>query len=148
MPPGRVIRGPIPGRVLPCPFFTVSLSQLSIKFGINFNDVNRAVLRAVNSGAARRDGLTVDSTSARRTSSPSSPGAPDVLEQGGAPRILLTSQDGVHIGSAVGDDHCVVLRYAFGGGVSILEGWASIVDRTREVMAHDLGHVHFCQCFS
>lgn len=69
-------------------------------------------------------------------------------------RVFLTSQEGVHVSGdqARGgmDEECVVLRYAVGGsgGVSLADAWPLLVERARGVMQAELGHVHFCNCFS
>lgn len=67
-----------------------------------------------------------------------------------APRIFLTCQEGVRVREERGthEDDCVVLRYAVGGKVLLSETWPIVVEETRRVMAHELGHVHFCSCFS
>lgn len=71
-------------------------------------------------------------------------------EDNNVPRIFLTCQEGVEAsaGAGGGKEECVVLRYAIGGEVSLAEAWLMIVERTREVMKSQLGHVHFCNCFS
>lgn len=71
-------------------------------------------------------------------------------------RVFLTSQESVHVSGdqARGgrDEECVVLRYAVGesgsGSVSLADAWPLLIERAREVMQAELGHVHFCNCFS
>eukprot|EP00752_Nemacystus_decipiens_P009672 g8641.t1 len=174
-------------------------SQLSIKFGVNLDAVNRSILRAVNNGAAPCGSAT--RTKFHPPSRPSANGngvlsAPNGLpshsggdgDGGGrsatagkgttasggtdgkgknaagtssdekSQRIFLTSQEGVHVSGdqARGgrDEECVVLRYAVGvggegsGSVSLADAWPLLVERARGVMKTELGHVHFCSCFS
>ena len=178
-------------------------SQLSIKFGVNLDAVNRSVLRAVNNGVAPsssaasakfqppsrphtngNEALPEPNPTAsdgsgggdiKRASAGKDTAAPVVASGNGKnaagttggeknQRIFLTSQEGVHVSGdqARGgrDEECVVLRYAVGvggggeaegeggGSVSLADAWPLLVERARGVMQAELGHVHFCNCFS
>lgn len=100
--------------------------------------VNRAILRAVNGGAAAQEGALVDG--ARNAS--------EGTDQRTSPRVFLTSEEGICVSDMAGEENCVVLRYALGGRISLTDVWGMIIKDTRGVMARELGHVHFCSCFS
>eukprot|EP00903_Cladosiphon_okamuranus_P012931 g12074.t1 len=166
-------------------------SQLSIKFGVNLDAINRSILRAVNNGGsaprsfttstksepsrpdrvgngARSEANGIASDSSAGDGSSASAGQDTIapaVEAGGKgaagtssgekiERVFLTSQEGVHVrgDQARGgrDEECVALRYAVGGSgsVSLADAWPMLVERAREVMQTELGHVHFCSCFS
>lgn len=107
-------------------------AQLCLKFGVNLDAVNWAVLRAVNNNTTTTTNNPISDPEAKKS------------------RVFLTSQEGVHVGDGVseGGKECVVLRYAVGGTVSLVEAWPGVVRTARDVMAKELGHVHFCSCFS
>lgn len=145
------------------------------------NSVNRAILRAVNSGGVKQgmvqhgklpvgdappdtvgdqhgietapaagDTIRGETNSATRTGSGSGEQGAGMTEPAGTPavRVFLTSQEGVRMEGEAGGEDCVVLRYALAGQVSLSEAWPGVVEQTRRVMATELGHVHFCSCFS
>lgn len=133
------------------------LRQLSIKFGVDLDAVNRAILRSVNSGIRSPQGDTGAVLQKHASSGDDNTACPTSVLHAATedrkifPRIFLTFQEGVLVasdGAGGGEEECVVLRYAIGGDVSLAEAWPMIVERTREVMKSELGHVHFCNCFS
>lgn len=154
-------------------------AQLSVKFGVDLDAVNRAILRTVNNGTTEsRTALTNDTGDAVQGQAPISDarttGVPvsrtSSIDDGSrsvdnamvtasktrkgqdvATRVFITSQEGVHLiedEGRMGDEECVVLRYAVGGRVSLSEAWPSVTEMARQVMKKELGHVHFCNCFS
>ena len=116
-----------------------------------------AILRAVNSGSIGNrvpsDEATAAVSNSDNTAGPTNVANPltdadaNVSGEETPPRVFLTIQEGVHISTGEGDD-CLVLRYAVGGNVSLASSWAMVVGRAREVMKTELGHIHFCNCFS
>lgn len=132
--------------------------QLSIKFGVDLDAVNRTVLRSVNSGTRSPQGDAGAVLKKKHASAGDNdtPWPTSVLhaateDRKMSPRIFLTCQEDVLVasdGAGGGKEECVVLRYAIGGDVSLAEAWPMVVERTREVMKSELGHVHFCNCFS
>lgn len=130
--------------------------QLSIKFGVDLDAVNRAIMRSINSGARSPQGgdtgamLQNDASAGDNNIACPTSVLQATEDRQKFPRIFLTCQEGVEAsdGAGGGKEECVVLRYAIGGDVSLAEAWPMIVERTREVMKSELGHVHFCNCFS
>ncbi|CAN0314857.1 unnamed protein product [Pylaiella littoralis] len=146
--------------------YGIAPSQLCIKFGVDLDAINRAVLRAVNNGAAP---YSSTASGSNRNNSISKSGGDTVVPvaAGGdgsaekdlatsekSRRIFLTCQEGVHLkgdeANGGRDEECTVLRYAVGGrgSVSLADAWPMLMERARGVMKAELGHVHFCNCFS
>ncbi|CAB1102767.1 unnamed protein product [Ectocarpus sp. CCAP 1310/34] len=147
--------------------YGVPPTQLCIKFGVNLDAVNRSILRAVNSGATpgRSAGATTRASSDAVVLPVEGARDPDNTVSGSSAttgknlRTFLTCQEGVHVGGGGGggdDQHCLVLRYAVGTsssdsssvGVSLADAWPMLVETARGVMKTELGHIHFCNCFS
>lgn len=138
------------------------LLQLSLKFGVDFDNINRAILRATNNGASGYCDPSASKDTCFRheatTITPSkvdgvTPSKVDVGNIKWACSVFLTYQEGVRLkgdGNAGPgqDEECLVLRFAVGGNVSLVSAWPMVVERTRELMKTELGHIHFCNCFS
>ena len=102
---------------------------------MNLDAVNRAILRAVNSN--NRAASASDNGNIAASGDPANKKM----------RVFLTSQEGVDV-SGKGVEESAVLRYAVGGTVSLVEAWPGVIETARGVMKTELGHVHFCSCFS
>ncbi|CAM9206570.1 unnamed protein product [Scytosiphon promiscuus] len=92
-------------------------SQLCIKFGVNLDAVNRAVLRAVNNGATPTTTVRPQQPQLRDHVGGNSEGYAITCSADRRPqRIFLTYQEGVHVSGDAArggrDEECVVLRYA------------------------------------
>lgn len=170
------------------PIFCPPCRQLSVKFGVNLDAVNRSILRAINNGTAPcrsaahtefepprpapsgnaapsdangiatgrggGDSSSGSASAGRDTAAPADAGgknAAGTVDEKNQ-RVFLTSQEGVHVSGdqacGGGDQECVALRYAVGGSVSLADAWPLLVERARGVMQSELGHIHFCNCFS
>lgn len=114
------------------------LPQLCLKFGVNLDAINRSILRAVNSN--NRGTPANSGGSGASTTTAADPTNKKL-------RVFLTSQEGVNV-SGNGGGEGAVLRYAVGGTVSLVEAWPGVIETARGVMKTELGHVHFCSCFS
>ncbi|CAM9509589.1 unnamed protein product [Discosporangium mesarthrocarpum] len=141
--------------------FAMTASQLSTRHGVNLDAVNRAIMRAVNSGDSAGTTATTTTTTTRgasvRTTSRAGTPSRDELE-GGRPltgvggggvadreaRVFLTCEKGIDRRG----EECLVLRYALGGRVSLEAGWGRVSRVARKVMGRDLSHVGLCNCRS